>query len=224
MIVTIDGPSASGKGTLAKRLAAHFGYAHLDTGKIYRAVGMAVLCAAQDPANEGAAIAAARALDPATLSDPNLIGDDAAIAASKVAAITAVRDVLLQFQRNFAARPPGGVGGAVLDGRDIGTIVCPDAEVKLYVVASAEVRAERRHKELLERGEDSIYARVLQEMKDRDDRDSSRSVAPLKPANDAFILDTSELNADQAFRAALSEIEKKRTLTDCGAIEDDDVA
>ena len=148
-------------------------------------------------------------------------GDDAAIAASKVAAITAVRDVLLQFQRDFAAHPPGGAGGAVLDGRDIGTVVCPDADVKLYVVASAEVRAERRHKELLESGEDSIYARVLQDMKDRDDRDSNRSVAPLKPANDALILDTSELDADQAFRAALSEIEKKRTLTDCGAIEDD---
>ena len=157
MIVAIDGPSASGKGTLAKRLAAHLGYAHLDTGKIYRAVGMAVLRAAQDPANEGAAITAARALDPATLGDPELTGDDAAIAASKVAAITTVRDVLLRFQRDFAARPPGGVAGAVLDGRDIGTVVCPDAHVKLYVVASAEVRAERRHKELLERG-GHIYA------------------------------------------------------------------
>ena len=210
MIFTIDGPSASGKGTLAKRLAAHFGYAHLDTGKIYRAVGMAVMCAAQDPANEGAAITAARALDPATLGDPELRDDDVAIAASKVAAITAVRDVLLQFQRDFAARPPGGVGGAVLDGRDIGTVVCPGADVKLYVVASAEVRAERRYKELLERSEDYIYARVLQDMKDRDVRDSNRGVAPLKPAEDAFILDTSELDADQAFKAALSEIEKRR--------------
>ena len=209
MIIAIDGPSASGKGTLAKRLAAHLGYAHLDTGKIYRAVGMAVMRAAQDPANDGAAIAAARALDPATLGDPELIGDDAAIAASKVAAITAVRDVLLQFQRDFAARPPGGVGGAVLDGRDIGTVVCPGADVKLYVVASAEVRAERRHKELLERGEDSIYASVLQDMKYRDNRDSNRPVAPLKPADDAFIPDTSELDADQAFKAALSEIEKR---------------
>ena len=209
MIVAIDGPSASGKGTLAKRLAAHLGYAHLDTGKIYRAVGMAVLRAAQDPADEVAALAAARALDPATLGDSELSGDDAAVAASKVAAITAVRDVLLQFQRDFVARPPGGVGGAVLDGRDIGTVVCPGADVKLYVVASAEVRAERRHKELLERGEDSIYARVLQDMRDRDDRDTNRSVAPLKPAEDAFILDTSDLDADQAFKAALSEIEKR---------------
>ena len=209
MIIAIDGPSASGKGTLSKRLAAHLGYAHLDTGKIYRAVGMAVLRAAQDPANEGAAIAAARALDPAMLRDPELTGEDAAIAASKVAAITAVRDVLLQFQRDFAARPPGGAGGAVLDGRDIGTVVCPYADVKLYVVARAEIRAERRHKELLECGEDSIYARVLQDMKDRDDRDSSRTVAPLKPADDAFILDTSELDADQAFKVALLEIEKR---------------
>lgn len=209
MIIAIDGPSASGKGTLAKRLAAYLGYAHLDTGKIYRAVGMAVVRAEKNPADEGAALAAARDLDPATLGDPELAGDVAAVAASKVAAITAVRDVLLQFQRDFAAHPPGDVAGAVLDGRDIGTVVCPAADVKLYVVASAEVRAERRHKELLERGEDSIYARVLQDLKDRDDRDSNRSVAPLKPAADAFILDTSDLNAEQAFKAALTEIEGK---------------
>ena len=221
MIIAIDGPSASGKGTLSKRLAAYLGFAHLDTGKIYRAVGYQVVRQGGDPEDEATALAVARELDPTTLSDPELSSDEAALAASKVAQMNAVRDVLLQFQRDFAKSPPGGASGAVLDGRDIGTVVCPKAPVKLYVVASAEVRAERRHKEMLERGETSIYLRVLQDMKDRDDRDSNRSVSPLKPANDALILDTSELDADQAFRAALSEIEKKRTLTDCGAIEDD---
>ncbi len=209
MIVAIDGPSASGKGTLSKRLAAHLGYAHLDTGKIYRAVGLQVVREGGNPSDEAVALAAARALDPADLGNPDLAGDSAALAASKVAAISSVRAVLLQFQRDFAARPPGDAKGAVLDGRDIGTVVCPDAEVKLFVTASAEVRADRRHKELLERGETSIYARVLQDMKDRDDRDTNRSVAPLKPAEDAFVLDTSELDADQAFAAALAEIERK---------------
>ena len=208
MIVAIDGPSASGKGTLSKRLAAHLGFAHLDTGKIYRAVGMMVVRDGGDPADESVALQAAKSLEPAILADPELGGDTAAIAASKVAAITSVRDVLLQFQRDFAAMPPDGLKGAVLDGRDIGTVVCPEAEVKLYVTASADIRAERRHKELLERGESSIYARVLQDMKERDERDTNRSAAPLKPAEDAFILDTSDLDADQAFAAALAEIER----------------
>jgi len=208
MIVAIDGPSASGKGTLSKRLAAHLGFEHLDTGKIYRAVGMMVVRDGGDPADESVALQAAKSLEPAILADPELGGDTAAIAASKVAAITSVRDVLLQFQRDFAAMPPDGLKGAVLDGRDIGTVVCPEAEVKLYVTASADIRAERRHKELLERGESSIYARVLQDMKERDERDTNRSAAPLKPAEDAFILDTSDLDADQAFAAALAEIER----------------
>ncbi|MEC8775553.1 MAG: (d)CMP kinase [Pseudomonadota bacterium] len=207
MIIAIDGPSASGKGTLSKRLAAYLGFAHLDTGKIYRAVGYQVVRQGGDPEDEATALAVARALDPATLSAPQLSSDEAALAASKVARMNAVRDVLLQFQRDFAERPPGGALGAVLDGRDIGTVVCPEAPVKLYVVASAEVRAERRHNELLERGEASIYARVLQDMKDRDKRDTNRLVAPLKPAVDAFILDTSGLNADEAFEAALAEVE-----------------
>ena len=164
MIIAIDGPSASGKGTLAKRLAVNLGFAHLDTGKIYRAVGYQVVRQGGDPEDEATALAVARALDPATLSDPELSSDEAALAASKVARMNAVRDVLLQFQRDFAESPFGGASGAVLDGRDIGTVVCPEAPVKLYVVASAEVRAERRHKELLERGEATIYARVLQNL------------------------------------------------------------
>ena len=208
MIVAIDGPSASGKGTLSKRLAAHLGFAHLDTGKIYRAVGMMAVRAGGDPADESVALQAAKSLEPSTFADPELGGDIAAVAASKVAAITSVRELLLQFQRDFAAAPPGGLKGTVLDGRDIGTVVCPKAEVKLYVTANTDIRAERRHKELLERGESSIYARVLQDMKERDERDTNRSVAPLKPAEDAFILDTSDLDAEQAFAAALVEIKR----------------
>ena len=208
MIIAIDGPSASGKGTLAKRLATHLSFAHLDTGKIYRAVGREVIRQGGDPEDERMALLVAQTLNPITLSDPALSGDEAALAASKVARMNDVRDVLLEFQRNFAENPPGGEAGAVLDGRDIGTVVCPDAAVKLYLLASAEERAKRRHKELLELGEVSIYASVLQDMKDRDDRDTNRSVAPLKPADDAFILDTSGLNADKAFAAALVEVEK----------------
>ncbi|MDP6389663.1 MAG: (d)CMP kinase [Alphaproteobacteria bacterium] len=209
MIVAIDGPSASGKGTLARRIAEHFGYAHLDTGKIYRAIGRAVVRAGGDPADPAAALEAATALDPASLDDPALGGDEAARAASQVALMQPVRDQVLDFQRQFAERPPGGAEGAVLDGRDIGTVVCPAAHVKLFVTASDEVRAERRHKELLERGEAPIYARVLQEMRERDARDTKRDVAPLRPAEDAFVLDTSDLDADAAFAAALEFIEAR---------------
>jgi cytidylate kinase len=206
--ITIDGPAGAGKGTLAVRLAARLGFAHLDTGKLYRAVGLAVLHAGGDPADAAAAVAAARALDAAAiaagaLADPELAGDRAAAAASKVAAIPAVRQALLDFQRDFAAHPPGGAAGAVLDGRDTGTVVCPGAPAKFFVTASAEVRAERRHKELLARGEASIYARVLAEIRERDERDSSRAVAPLKPAADACLIDTSAMDADAVLATAL---------------------
>ena len=210
MIVAIDGPAAAGKGTLARRLAAHLGFAYLDTGRLYRAVGMAVLHAGGDPADAAAATRAAKGLSPATLDDPALKGDAAAVAASKVAAIPCVRAALLRFQQDFARQPPAGAAGAVLDGRDIGTVVCPDAEAKLFVDASVEVRAERRHRELLARGEASIYSRVLQEMRDRDARDRDRSVAPLMAAEDAFVLDTSGLDADQAFAAALDYVQSRR--------------
>lgn len=202
MIVAIDGPAASGKGTLARRLAAHLGLAYLDTGLLYRAVGMAVVRAGGDPSDPAAAEAAARALDPQALSDPALRLDEAGQAASKVAAIPGVRAALLDFQRQVARRAPG----AVLDGRDIGTVVCPDADHKLFVTASLEKRAERRLKELLGRGVATIQEAVLQEMRERDARDSGRSVAPLVPAPDAFLLDTTELDADQAFAAALGYI------------------
>ena len=212
MIIAIDGPAASGKGTLARRLADHFDFAHLDTGKLYRAVGLAVLRDGQDPEDGEAALRKARALRAAHLDDPALAGDDAAVAASKVAAIPAVREALLDFQRDFAAHPPNGGAGAVIDGRDIGTVVCPDAEVKFYVTAAIEVRAARRHKELLERGETSIYSRVLQDLKERDARDSSRSAAPLRAAEDAKRIDTSEMTADAAFDAALAYVDERQAL------------
>ncbi len=212
MIIAIDGPAASGKGTLARRLAIHFGFAHLDTGKLYRAVGLAVLRGGEDPEDAGAALQKARELRATDLDDPALAGDDAAVAASKVAAIQEVREALLDFQRTFAAQPPNGGAGAVLDGRDIGTVVCPEAEVKLYVTAAIEIRAARRHKELLERGETSIYSRVLQDLMERDARDSSRSAAPLHAAEDAKRIDTSEMTADAAFDAALAYVEERQAL------------
>jgi len=210
MIIAVDGPAASGKGTLARRLAGHFGYAYLDTGKLYRAVGYAVLTAGEDPADQAAAVRAAKALRPESLDDPALGSDTAAAAASKVAAIPCVRAALLKFQQDFARTPPGGAPGAVLDGRDIGTVVCPDAEIKLFVTADLASRAERRHKELIGRGENSIYARVLQDLKERDARDSNRAVAPLRPADDAKTLDTSDLDPDAAFAAALAYIKERR--------------
>jgi cytidylate kinase len=208
-VIAIDGPAASGKGTLARRVAAHLRFAHLDTGKLYRAVARRLLAAGMDPDDAEAAANAAQTIDPSELDDPALGDDAVGAAASRVAAIPAVREALLQFQRRFAHRPPGGVPGAVLDGRDIGTVICPDAQIKLFVTADAAVRAERRHKELLTRGENSIYSRVLQDMKERDARDANRAVAPLQPAEDAWKLDTSEMTADEAFAAAISHIEAR---------------
>lgn len=209
-VVAVDGPAASGKGTLARRLARHFGYAYLDTGLLYRAVGWRLLKAGQDPADEKAATRAAAAVNVTELGEPALRSDAAGNAASRVAAIPAVRRALLDLQRNFAANPLDSRGnpvrGAVLDGRDIGTVICPDATVKLFVIASLEARARRRHKELLERGEPSIYARVLEDMERRDQQDRSRSVAPMAKAPDAFEIDTTNLDADGAFAAALTFI------------------
>jgi cytidylate kinase len=206
VIVAVDGPAASGKGTLARRLAAHFRFAYLDTGKIYRAVGHRVLASKGNPEDLGAALDAARALEPSDLDNPDLAGDMAANAASKVAALEPVRAVLLGFQQDFAADPPDGAAGAVLDGRDIGTVVCPDAEMKLFITADVEERARRRHKELLDKGEPSIYPRVLQALKDRDARDSNRSAAPLKAAADAIEIDTTAMDPDEAFATALEFI------------------
>ena len=211
MIIAIDGPAAAGKGTLARRLAKHFDLAYLDTGSIYRAVGKKVLDAGADPEDAAGAEAVARALQAQDLVVQGLRTDEVAQAASKVSAIPGVRAALLDFQRDFAAYPPDGKKGAVLDGRDIGTVVCPEARAKLFVSASTEVRAERRFKELRDRGLEAIYARVLEDMKERDARDSSRAASPLEPAKDAHQLDTSALDADQVFAQALEVINSRDT-------------
>jgi cytidylate kinase len=202
IVVAIDGPAASGKGTLARRLAEYFGFAHLDTGKLYRATAFLVLEDGADPADPGSAEAAARRIASTLLSNPELLSERVANASSIVAAIPGVRAALLEFQRNFAATPPAPAKGAVLDGRDIGTAVCPDAAVKLFVTASPEARAVRRVKELRQRGAAAIYDNVLQDMKERDARDSLRQVAPLAAAPDAVTIDTTTLDADQAFETA----------------------
>ncbi len=199
LVIAIDGPSASGKGTLAKRLAEHFGLPHLDTGLLYRAVGWLALKSGQFPADVAAHLTAA------DLVDPVLRGDEAGQQGSKVAAMPEVRANLLNFQKEFASQ----ARGAVLDGRDIGTVICPDARVKLFVTATPEARAERRYQELQARGADTIKPRVLAEMAERDRRDSERAAAPLIAAPDAYHLDTSDMDADAAFAAALAFIERK---------------
>ena len=209
MIIAVDGPAASGKGTLARRLAQHFGFAHLDTGLLYRATALNVLEAKANPVDPVAAEAAAKTLTPADLADPRLKEERVAEAASQVAAISGVRAALLAFQRNFARNPPSPAKGAVLDGRDIGTVVCPEAAAKLFVTASLEARAARRFKELQADGDAAIYERVLQDMKQRDARDRQRQAAPLARAADAFALNTTALDADAAFRAALDFIGSK---------------
>jgi CMP/dCMP kinase len=203
MVIAIDGPAASGKGTLAARLAAHYGLPHLDTGLLYRAVARALLDAGRPLADEETAAQAARALDPAQLDDARLRGRPMGDAASIVSAHPSVRAALLDFQQGFAAQPVG----AVLDGRDIGTVVCPTATVKLFITASPEERARRRHLELIARHEAADFTAILDDIRRRDERDRARSAAPLKPAPDAIILDTTALDADAAFRTALDHVE-----------------
>jgi len=209
LIVAIDGPAAAGKGTLARRIAADLNLAYLDTGLLYRATGRAVLDQGGDPQDVAQATQAAQSLQAEMLDNPALRLDETAQAASHVAAIPAVRSALLDFQRRFAATPPKGYHGAVLDGRDIGTVVCPDAPVKLFVSASTEIRAKRRLKELQERGVEAIYEQVLQDMIDRDARDTERANAPLKAAVDAITLDTSELGIEQVIDQAKAIIAEK---------------
>ena len=201
-VVAIDGPAASGKGTLARRLAERYGLAHLDSGKLYRATALLVLDAGADPADPGAAVAAARRVSPAVLGDPLLSSEAVARASSILSALPAVRAELLAMQRDFAAHPTPPARGAVIDGRDIGTVVCPDAAVKLFVTASPEARAERRAKELREGGAPAIYEDVLRDMKERDARDSGRRVAPLMAAPDAVTIDTTGLDANEVFEQA----------------------
>jgi cytidylate kinase len=205
MIIAIDGPAASGKGTLAKRVAVHFGLAHLDTGLLYRAVARDVRGRGEALDDATAATAAAASLDPRSLDDPALRDTGLGEAASVVARIPQVRAAMLVYQRAFARRPEG----AVLDGRDIGTVVCPEADVKLYVTASAEVRAARRCRERLDRGEQAVLAMVLEDIRRRDERDAGRDVSPMRPAPDAFLLDTSNLDIETAFDTAVGVILRK---------------
>ena len=204
MIIAIDGPAASGKGTLARKLATHFNLPHLDTGLTFRAVAHALLGAGAPLDDEEQAAAAARALDLGAL-DRSVLADHAiGEAASKVAVMPTVRTALLEAQRAFADQP----GGAILDGRDIGTVVCPAADVKLFVTASAQVRAQRRTDEILQRGETADYQQILADVQKRDDRDRNRAVAPLIPAEDAHLLDTSKLDIESAFQQAVDIVGK----------------
>jgi cytidylate kinase len=205
MIIAIDGPAASGKGTLAKRVAAHFGLAYLDTGLLYRAVARDVRARGGALDDEAAATAAATGLDPQSLDDPALREPGLGEAASVVARIPEVRAAMLAYQRAFAQRPDG----AVLDGRDIGTVVCPAADVKLFVTATPEVRAERRYREKLGRGEAAALAVVMEDIRRRDARDAGRDVSPMRPAADAFLLDTSNLDIEAAFDTAVGVILRK---------------
>lgn len=205
MIIAIDGPAASGKGTLAQRIAAHFGLPWLDTGLLYRAVARDVRKRGASLEDRVAAADAARGLDPESLGDPTLRGYGIGDAASIVGRIPEVRAALLKLQQDFAMRP----GGAVLDGRDIGTVVCPFADVKIFVTAAAEVRAERRYLERKARGEPTSYDEVLEDIRRRDERDTSRSEAPMRPAADAFLLDTSNLDIEAAFNTAVGVILRK---------------
>ncbi|MFC3052167.1 (d)CMP kinase [Kordiimonas pumila] len=209
MIIAIDGPAAAGKGTLARLIAAEFDYAYLDTGALYRAVGLAMLKAGMNPADSDQAAAASEKLDLSLIDDPALRSEAVGSAASQVASVPTVRDNLLYFQRNFAVTPPNNKKGAVLDGRDIGTVVCPNAEVKLYVTASPEERARRRTSEIQMRGEVANYATILADVKARDARDMARTSAPLKPAADALLLDTTELDIDAVFLRAVRFIKSK---------------
>ncbi|SLN19238.1 Cytidylate kinase [Roseovarius litorisediminis] len=194
--IAIDGPAAAGKGTISRAVALHFGFAHLDTGLLYRATGRRTLDGT-DP------VEAALTLRPEDLDAEDLRSPDVAQAASRVAAIPEVRQALLDYQRAFASR----AGGAVLDGRDIGTVICPDADVKLFVTASDDVRARRRHKELCEKGHDVSFLEVLEDLRQRDARDSARAAAPLKPASDAITLDTSSMSIDEAVDQAIESIQ-----------------
>jgi cytidylate kinase len=206
MVIAVDGPAASGKGTLARRLAAHYGVPYLDTGLLYRMVARAVLDAGHDIHDAAAAEAAVASLNEAGFDEDRLRGREIGEAASVVAAMPAVRSGLIARQRRFAAQP----GGAVLDGRDIGTVICPEAGAKLFVTATPEVRAARRHKELAGRGEAANLDGILADIRRRDARDSGRSDAPLKMAEDAVLLDTSALTIDEVVAAAIRIVEDRR--------------
>ncbi len=210
-VIAVDGTAASGKGTLARRLAKHFNYAYLDTGLLYRAVGYMTITLydGQEEINQEMAISAISSITPELLKNPLLRSAEVTDFASKIATMPLVRQQLKKRQQNFANNPPKTFGGAVLDGRDIGTVICPDANYKFFLDALIEVRAARRVKELLEMGVDAIHARVLQDMRERDSRDRSRSLAPLVRADDAFTLDTTKIDIEVVFNKALEFINKQ---------------
>ena len=209
IVIAVDGTAASGKGTLAKKLAQHFQFAHLDSGSLYRLVALAVQEAGRDPASEAHAVAAAHAIDLTRAGDPAIRTDAIGKAASVVSAHPGVRAALLQFQRDFAARPVGESRGAVIDGRDIGTVIAPGATAKLFVDATPEIRANRRWKELQALGIAREEAHILSELIARDMADRSRPISPMEPAVDAHLLDTSDLSIDAAFAAALALVKPK---------------
>ena len=212
VVITIDGPAASGKGTLARRICAETGFAHLDTGSLYRAVALGVLRAGAPPGDRETALAVARSLEPSISGqdDPQLREEEVGNTAGEIAAYPEVRQALTDFQRNFAARPPGGANGAVLDGRDTGTVICPEADLKFFLDANLRTRMHRRARELRDRGGGGIVANVLRDMEKRDKRDRSRTIAPLVPAADALVLDTTHMDADAVFTRAMELI---RSLT-----------
>lgn len=211
VVIAVDGTSASGKGTLAKKIADRLGYAYLDTGALYRAVALATLEVGGDPSNEADVMPALdmvkKYLTPELLANPALRSEDVSAASSQVAAIPAVRQALLQFQRDFAANPPGNVGGAVLDGRDIGTVICPDADVKFYVTATVEERARRRWNDVKNTG--VSYEAVLADLQTRDARDQNRATAPAKAAVDATPIDTTTLSPQDTLEEAVAIIRSK---------------
>lgn len=209
LVIAVDGPAASGKGTLARRLSAHYGLPYLDTGLLYRMVARAMLDAGHDIRDAAAAGEIVSRFDQSAFDEDILRGREIGEAASVVAAMPAVRSGLIERQRRFAAQP----GGAVLDGRDIGTVICPDAPAKLFVTATPEVRAARRHKELAGRGENAPFDGILADIRRRDARDSGRSDAPLKAADDAVILDTSALTIEEALAAAIAIVERRRAAS-----------
>ncbi|MCR9129378.1 MAG: (d)CMP kinase [Alphaproteobacteria bacterium] len=206
MIIAVDGPLASGKGTIARALAAKFGLPHLDTGTLYRGVAVAVLDAGIPPEDAEAAAAAARALDPSSIDEAKIRTAGAGVAASVVSAHPGVRKALLELQRDFATQP----GGAVLDGRDIGTVIAPDADVKLFITASEEARAWRRQAELVNRGEEIDFETVLGQLRQRDARDASRADAPMLKADDAVQIDTTDMTIEEAIQAAIGVVEAQR--------------
>ena len=208
MIITIDGPSASGKGTLAKRMAEYLGFAHLDTGVLYRAVALSLIMQKKDADDVAAAKIAAQTLDFESLENLDLRDEKIGKIASLVAALPEVRAELLAFQQNFAKNPPRRKAGVVIDGRDIGTVVCPGADIKFFVTASPEVRASRRVLELETRGKPVDPGQILKAVQDRDARDETREISPLKPAQDAHLLDTTNLDIDGAFEKALVILNK----------------